>query len=52
MVYLAEEMEPDALGFSMGLYIGGTAAGGMAGRGSASGLRNAWRATRGWSTGG
>jgi YNFM family putative membrane transporter len=32
MVYLAEEMEPDALGFSMGLYIGGTAIGGMAGR--------------------
>ena len=32
MVYLAEEMDPDALGFSMGLYIGGTAIGGMAGR--------------------
>jgi YNFM family putative membrane transporter len=32
MVYLAEEMEPPALGFSMGLYIGGTAIGGMAGR--------------------
>lgn len=32
MVYLAEEMDPDALGFSMGLYIGGTALGGMAGR--------------------
>lgn len=32
IVYLAEEMEPDALGLSMGLYIGGTAAGGMAGR--------------------
>ncbi|UJW85728.1 MFS transporter [Devosia sp. SL43] len=32
MVYLAEEMDPDALGFSMGLYIGGTAVGGMAGR--------------------
>jgi YNFM family putative membrane transporter len=32
MVYLAEEMDPDALGFSMGLYIGGTAFGGMAGR--------------------
>jgi len=32
MVYLAEEMESDALGFSMGLYIGGTALGGMAGR--------------------
>ena len=32
MVYLAEEMDPNALGFSMGLYIGGTAIGGMAGR--------------------
>jgi len=32
MVYLAEEMEAEALGFSMGLYIGGTAIGGMAGR--------------------
>ncbi|MFK4812015.1 MFS transporter [Devosia sp. ZW T5_3] len=32
MVYLAEEMDPGALGFSMGLYIGGTAIGGMAGR--------------------
>ena len=32
MVYLAEEMDPDALGLSMGLYIGGTAIGGMAGR--------------------
>ena len=32
MVYLAEEMDPEALGFSMGLYIGGTALGGMAGR--------------------
>lgn len=32
MVYLAEEIDPDALGFSMGLYIGGTAIGGMSGR--------------------
>ena len=32
MVYLAEEMDPEALGSSMGLYIGGTAIGGMAGR--------------------
>ncbi|WEK06598.1 MAG: MFS transporter [Candidatus Devosia phytovorans] len=32
MVYLAEEMDPEALGFSMGLYIGGTAIGGMSGR--------------------
>lgn len=32
MVYLAEEIDPDALGATMGLYIGGTAFGGMAGR--------------------
>jgi YNFM family putative membrane transporter len=32
MSYLSEEMDPDALGFSMGLYVGGTAIGGMAGR--------------------
>ncbi|MFD1252428.1 Inner membrane transport protein YnfM [Devosia equisanguinis] len=32
MVYLSEEMDADALGYSMGLYIGGTAIGGMAGR--------------------
>lgn len=32
MVYLAEEMAPEALGASMGLYIGGTALGGMSGR--------------------
>lgn len=32
MVYLAEEMEPDGFGFSMGLYIGGNAIGGMSGR--------------------
>lgn len=32
MAYIAEEVEPDATGFAMGLYIGGTAIGGMAGR--------------------
>lgn len=32
MAYLAEEMEPEAFGFSMGLYIGGNAIGGMSGR--------------------
>ena len=32
MAYLAEEMHPDGLGLAMGLYIGGTAFGGMAGR--------------------
>jgi YNFM family putative membrane transporter len=32
MAYLAEEVEPEALGLAMGLYIGGNAFGGMAGR--------------------
>ena len=32
MAYLAEEMEPEAFGGSMGLYIGGNAIGGMSGR--------------------
>ncbi|CAM3819438.1 MFS transporter [Bordetella sputigena] len=32
MAYLAEEVEPSDLGFAMGLYIGGSAFGGMAGR--------------------
>ncbi len=32
MAYLAEEIEPHSLGFAMGLYIGGTALGGMTGR--------------------
>ncbi len=32
MTYLAEEVHPDGLGFAMGLYVGGTALGGMAGR--------------------
>lgn len=32
MAYLAEEIEPESLGFSMGLYVGGTALGGMIGR--------------------
>lgn len=32
MAYLAEETHPRGLGFSMGLYVGGTAFGGMAGR--------------------
>ncbi|MCI0754076.1 MFS transporter [Teichococcus vastitatis] len=32
MAYITEEMEPSASGFAMGLYISGTAAGGMAGR--------------------
>ena len=32
MVYLAEEMSPEALGGGMGLFIGGSAVGGMSGR--------------------
>lgn len=32
MAYIAEEVEPGSTGFAMGLYIGGTAIGGMAGR--------------------
>jgi MFS transporter, YNFM family, putative membrane transport protein len=32
MAWLAEEMHPDGLGLAMGLYVGGTAIGGMAGR--------------------
>ena len=32
MTYLAEEIEPNSLGFAMGLYVAGTAFGGMMGR--------------------
>lgn len=32
MAYLAEEIHPSGLGFAMGLYVGGTAFGGMSGR--------------------
>ncbi len=32
MAYLSDEIHPRGLGFSMGLYVGGTAFGGMAGR--------------------
>ncbi|RQZ15667.1 MFS transporter [Burkholderia sp. Bp9031] len=32
MAYLAEEVRPDGLGLAMGLYVGGNAIGGMAGR--------------------
>ncbi|HEV2572217.1 MAG TPA: MFS transporter [Beijerinckiaceae bacterium] len=38
MAYLAEEVDRSNLGFSMGLYIGGSALGGMAGRVGASTL--------------
>lgn len=45
MAYLSEEMEPSSLGYSMGLYIGGSAFGGMTGRVLASVLSDAlsWR---------
>jgi MFS transporter, YNFM family, putative membrane transport protein len=32
MAYLSEEMHPDSIGLAMGLFIGGSATGGMAGR--------------------
>jgi YNFM family putative membrane transporter len=32
MAYISEEVAPEALGFSMGLYLAGTALGGMSGR--------------------
>jgi len=32
MAYLAEDVHPDGLGLAMGLYVGGTAVGGMSGR--------------------
>jgi len=32
MAYISEEVAPEALGFSMGLYVSGTALGGMSGR--------------------
>jgi YNFM family putative membrane transporter len=45
MAYLAEEVHPSALGGAVGLYIGGNAIGGMAGRLLAGGLADAggWR---------
>jgi YNFM family putative membrane transporter len=46
MAYLTEEVHPEALGGAVGLYIGGNALGGMAGRLLAGGLADAggWRA--------
>ncbi len=46
MAYLAEEIEPAGLGGAMGLYVGGTAFGGMAGRVAVAALAEAlgWRA--------
>ncbi|MGI4857670.1 MAG: MFS transporter [Janthinobacterium lividum] len=45
MAYLAEEIDPRGLGLSMGLYVGGTAFGGMMGRVGMSFLTDAfsWR---------
>lgn len=45
MAYVSDEIHPRALGFSMGLYIGGTAFGGMAGRVGMSALADffGWR---------
>lgn len=45
MAYLAEEVHPDGLGLAMGLYVGGTAIGGMAGRVVAGALADlfSWR---------
>ena len=49
MAYLGEEMEPTSLGLSMGLYIAGSAFGGMAGRLGASLLSEflSWRVALG-----
>lgn len=50
MAYLAEETEPKALGVAMGVYVGGTAFGGMTGRLATSVLTDlfGWR----WALGG
>ena len=42
MAYLAEEIDPRGLGLSIGLYVGGTAFGGMAGRVGTSFMADAW----------
>jgi len=42
MAYLSEEMDSSSLGFAMGLYIGGSALGGMLGRVVASNLAELW----------
>ncbi|WP_316896176.1 MFS transporter [Ralstonia mannitolilytica] len=50
MAYLAEEVHPQGLGLAMGLYVGGTAFGGMAGRvltGAAADYAG-WRAAMGF----
>jgi MFS transporter, YNFM family, putative membrane transport protein len=47
MAYLAEEIEPRGLGFAMGLYVAGTAFGGMTGRVGTAFVAQAF----GWRTG-
>ncbi len=42
MAYLAEEIEPRGLGLAMGLYVGGTALGGMTGRVLSGLIADAW----------
>jgi YNFM family putative membrane transporter len=42
MAYLAEEIDPRGLGFAMGLYVGGTALGGMLGRVGMSAMTEFW----------
>ncbi len=46
MTYLAEEIHPSGLGRAMGLYVGGTAIGGMSGR-LVTGLAAQWSGWRG-----
>ena len=42
MAYLSEEIDPQGLGFAMGLYVGGTALGGMLGRVGMSAMTDFW----------
>ncbi|MDR0216091.1 MAG: MFS transporter [Comamonas sp.] len=42
MAYLSEEIDPKGLGFAMGLYVGGTALGGMLGRIGMSAMTEFW----------
>ncbi|MEG0677046.1 MAG: MFS transporter [Comamonas sp.] len=42
MAYLSEEIDPKGLGFAMGLYVGGTALGGMLGRVGMSAMTEFW----------
>ena len=42
MAYLSEEIDPPGLGFAMGLYVGGSALGGMLGRVGMSAMTEFW----------